>query len=102
MKKITLIVIVLGVIAGGITLTQKDTVVYEPQVIEKEVEVDALEQAIKSQQEAVLPQIEASAQKAYDETYAHEMKKVELEVLAEFNKKLDARQVELEKQTKVY
>ncbi len=99
MKRLVIVVIVLGVIAGGITLTQKDTVVYEPQVVEKEVEVDALEQAIKTAQEGKQEAIRASAQASYDETYAHEMKKVELEVLAEFNKKLDARQVELEKET---
>lgn len=103
MKKIILAVIVLGVVLGGIALTQKESVEYTaPQVVEKQVEVDALEQAIKSRQEAVLPQIEASAQKAYDEAYAQEMKMVELEVIAEFNKKLDARQIELEKETKVY
>ena len=102
MKRLVIVVIVLGVIAGGITLTQKDTVVYEPQVIEKEVEVDALEQAIKTAQEGKQEAIRASAQASYDETYAHEMKKVELEVIAEFNKKLDARQTQLEKDTKVY
>ena len=104
MKRLVIIVIVVGLVTGGYALTriEKAPVVYEPQVVEKEVEVDALEQAIKSQQEAVLPQIEASAQKAYDEAYAQEMKMVELEVIAEFNKKLDARQIELEKETKVY
>lgn len=103
MKKIILAVIVLGVVLGGITLTQKEPVEYiAPQVIEKEVEVDALEQAIKTAQNGKLSEIEASAQEAYDEAYAQEMKKVELEVITDFNKKLDARQVELEKETKVY
>ena len=102
MKKIILVVIVLALL-GGYALTQKEPVEYiAPQVIEKEVEVDALEQAIKTAQNGKLSEIEASAQEAYDEAYAQEMKKVELEVITDFNKKLDARQVELEKETKVY
>ena len=102
MKKIILAVIVLALL-GGYALTQKESVEYTaPQVVEKEVEVDALEQAIKSAQNGKQEAIRATAQKAYDEAYAQEMKMVELEVIAEFNKKLDARQVELEKETKVY
>ncbi len=100
MKKIILAVIVLAFL-GGYALTLK-TEYIAPEVVEKEVQVDALEQAIKTAQNAKMSEIEASAQAAYDETYAQEMKKVELEVLAEFNKKLDARQVELEKETGAY
>lgn len=100
MKKIILAVIVLAFL-GGYALTLK-TEYIAPEVVEKEVQVDALEQAIKTAQEGKQEAIRASAQAAYDETYAQEMKKVELEVLAEFNKKLDARQVELEKETGAY
>ena len=74
----------------------------EPKVVEKEVQVDALEQAIKDAQDAKQSDIKASAQKSYDDTYSQEMKKVELEVIKSFGEKLDARQIELEKETKVY
>jgi hypothetical protein len=49
-----------------------------------------------------LSEIEAIAQKAHDEAYNQEMKKVELEVIKSFNDKLEARQIELEKETKTY
>lgn len=92
-------------ILGGIALTKTSKIEVtnnEPQVIEKPVEVDALDNAIKTAQEGKIREIEASAQKAYDEAYNQEMKKVELEVIKSFNEKLDVRQTELEKETKVY
>lgn len=105
MKRSVMIAIVLATL-GGVALTQFNkphTEVYTaPQVIEKEVEVDALEEAIKTAQNAKLSEIEASAQQAYDEAYTQEMKKVELQVITDFNSKIDARQVELEKETKQY
>ena len=74
-EKIILAVIVLALL-GGYALTQKESVEYTaPQVVEKEVEVDALEQAIKSAQNGKQEAIRATAQKAYDEAYAQEMKK---------------------------
>jgi len=66
------------------------------------VEVDALEQAVKSAQDAKKSEIEAVAEKARVEAHTQEMKKVELEVISEFSKKLDVRKVELQKETKVY
>ena len=104
MKRLAIAVIVLAIL-GGIVLTQIENKPVEftaPQVIEKEVEVDALEQAIKQAQDATRANIEQVAQQAYDEAYEQEMKKVELQVITDFNKKLDARQIELEKDTKVY
>jgi uncharacterized protein (DUF305 family) len=105
MKYIIILVIVLGVILGGITLSQPTETVYQaPEVVvqKEEVQVDALEQAIKHAQDASRSNMEQIAQKAYDDAYDQEMKKIELEVIAEFNKKLDARQIELEKETKLY
>ena len=104
MKYVT-IVIVLAVILGGIAYSKRDVQTYtapEVKTVEKEVEVDVLDQAIKSAQDAKKGDIEAIAQKAHDEAYNQEMKKVELEVIKSFGEKLDARQVELEKETKVY
>jgi outer membrane murein-binding lipoprotein Lpp len=104
MKRLGIVVIGLVVIAGGITLTNKKVEYTAPEVVEveKEVQVDALEQAIKASQTNKESEIKAIADKAYQDAYTQEMKKVELEVIAEFNKKLDARQIELEKETKVY
>ena len=106
MKRLAIAVIVLG---AGVILwgyyTKNNTIEYtQPEVIveEKEVQVDALEKAIRDAQDAKESDIKATAQKAYDEAYNQEMKKVELEVIQSFNKKLDERQIELEKETKVY
>ena len=100
MKTIIISVVVLGVILGGITLSRPTQTNYvAPEVIEKKVEVkvDALDQAIKSAQEAKKTEIEAIAKKAHDEAYDQEMKKVELQVVTDFNKQLKDRQSALEK-----
>ena len=106
MKRYASIVIVVALIFGGYyAVTKKSTVTVvnnEPTVVEKEVEVDALEEAIKTAQDAKSSEIEAIAQKAHDEAYNQEMKKVELEVVRAFTEKLDARQIELEKETKQF
>lgn len=105
MKRLAIVVIVAGIILGGILLLKPQVVQYtnpEPQVVEKAVEVDALDKSIKDAQEAKKSEIEETAQNAYDAAYDQEMKKVELEVIQQFNEKLDVRQVELEKETKVY
>lgn len=100
----------MGLVVGGIILytafVPKTTNIVneEPEVVTEivTVEQDALENAIKQAQEAKKKEIETIAQSAYDETYKQEMKKVELEVVTNFNKEIDARQIELEKETKVY
>lgn len=74
----------------------------ETETVTETVEVDALEEAIKNAQEAKQSEIEAIAKKAYDEAYGQEMKKVELEVVKSFGEQLNARQTQLEKETKVY
>lgn len=105
MKRLAIVVIAVGVILGGITWykpAEVEFVAQEPQIVEKTVEVDTLEEAIKTAQNAKLSVIEASAQKAYDEEYNQEMKKVELEVVKAYNDKLGARQTQLEKETKTY
>ena len=99
-------VVIIAVVLGGIYFVTKPTNMSytAPEVVEveKEVQVDALENAIQSAQEAKKSDMEAIAQKAYDDAFTQEMKKIELEVIADFNKKIDARQIELEKETKVY
>lgn len=101
MKRLAIAVIVVGVIfIGGyyIANVPSTTEYVAPQevVVEKEVQVDALDKAIKDAQEAEKANIEAIAKKSYDDTYTQEMKKVELQVIGDFNKKLEARQEVLE------
>jgi FKBP-type peptidyl-prolyl cis-trans isomerase 2 len=103
MKRLAIIAIV-AVILGGIAVWfNSDSVEYiqgETQIVEKEV--DVLEKAIVEAQEAKKVEIEATAQKAWQDAYDQEMKKVELEVLRSFGEKLDTRQTELEKETQQY
>lgn len=103
MKRLAIAVTVVGVIFGGYYIANKtSTIEYvapEVQIKVEEVQVDALEKAIKDAQTSKEGDIKAMAQKAYDEAYNKEMKRVELEVISEFGKKLDARQTELEKET---
>lgn len=104
MKRLAIVVIVLAVL-GGIVLYKPQTIHYtssDTEVVEKTVEVDALEQSIKAAQEAKKGEIEAIAQQEYQERYDYEMKKVRLEVIKESNAKLDAMQSELEAETKKY
>lgn len=99
MKRLVTVVIVLGLILGGIALTSSNNAEYvAPEVVieEKEVQVDALEKAIRDSQESKKAEIESTAQGAYDATYNQEMKKVELQVISDFTKKLEARQESLE------
>lgn len=101
MKRIAIaIVIILGVVLYYATTNEVAYIAPEEVLVEKEV--DALEQAIKTAQESKLSEIEGVAQEAYQSAYDQEMKKVELQVVSDFNKKLDARQIELEKETKVH
>lgn len=74
----------------------------EVEVVTETVEVDVLEQAILQAQEEHKADIEAVAQKAYQAAFDKEMKEVELQVISEFNTKLDERQTQLEKETQVY
>ena len=95
---------VVTLVGVGTYVMPSKTIVEMPevQVVEKEVEVDALEQSIKSAQDAKKAEIEATANKAWQEAYDQEMKKVELEVIKKFNTQLNTRQIELEKETKEY
>jgi len=106
MKRVAILVIIGAMVLGGIYATTKPSTLIientEPTVVEKEVQVDALDKAVTDAQAVAQHEIETKAQQAYDEAYAQEMKKVELEVIKDFNTKLDARQVELEKETQVY
>lgn len=104
MKRLAIVVIVLGLILGGMALIPSTTEYVAPEVVEveKEVQVDALEKTIKDAQDAKVEEVKTKAQEAYDAAYTHEMKTIELEVISEFGKKLDARQIELEKETKVF
>lgn len=104
MKKYIIAIVIVLAVLGGIAFIPNKTEYVAPEVViqEKEVKVDALEQAIREAQEARKSDMEAIAQKAYDAAYSQEMKKTELEIINSFNEQLDARQIQLEKDTKVY
>ena len=73
-----------------------------PEVIETEIEVDALEERIKAAQEAKIADIEAKAQEAYDRAYSHEMTLIEASVVSDYKAEIQARETELKKQIGVY
>jgi uncharacterized protein (DUF305 family) len=102
MKYLAITGVVVAVAVGVLMWGNLGTVEYinKTEVVEKEV--DALEQAIKNAQDEKIAEIKAISQKAYDEAYDQEMKKIELEVVKSFNEQLKARQIDLEKQTKEY
>ncbi len=106
MQRLAIAVIVGVIFFGGyyaVTKTNKiEYVQNEPVVVEKEVEVDALEEAIKTAKNAKSDATEEIAKKAYEDAKLQEEKKIELEVIRSFGEKLDARQTELEKETKQY
>lgn len=103
--KVLFLLVVIGTVLGVGYLMKPQVIEVtnqEPEVKIEEVQVDALEQAIKEAQEAKRADIESVAKKAYDDAHAQEMRKIELEVVKSFNDKLEARQIELEKQTGDY
>jgi uncharacterized protein (DUF305 family) len=102
MKYLAITGVVAAIAVGVLMWGNLGTVEYinKTEVVEKEV--DALEQAIKNAQDEKIAEIKAISQKAYDEAYDQEMKKIELEVVKSFNEQLKARQIDLEKQTKEY
>ena len=100
-KTIIVLAIVLGVIFA-LSRMPTTSEYSAPEVLtetkEVTIEVDALDKAILDAQNAQEETIKSTAQKAFDEAYNQEMKKVELQVIKDFNDKLDARQIELEEQ----
>jgi len=61
-----------------------------PETIIQVEKVDTLEDRIKNAQEAVLPQLEASAQEAYDAYLQKELKRVEDKVKTEYIGEIEA------------
>lgn len=58
--------------------------------------MDALEKRITDAQDAAKADIEAKAQKAYEEAVTKAMLEVELAVTAEYRKEIEAKEAELE------
>lgn len=93
------------VVLGGIYLLETEKIQYtqnEPTVIEKEVKVERVDDAIKTAQTAELARIEGVAQEAYNKSYDHEMDVIELRVRTEYRDKENVVITDLEKETKVY
>ena len=103
--KLLLTTVVVAIVIIGVLMvipSKTEVIQHEAEVLVEEVEVDALEKSINDAQDAKKAEMEAIANKAWQEAYDQEMKKVELEVIKSFNDKLDTRQIELEKETKTY
>lgn len=103
--KLLLTTVVVAIVIIGVLMvipSKTEVIQHEAEVLVEEVEVDALEKSINDAQDAKKAEVEAIANKAWQEAYDQEMKKVELEVIKSFNAKLDTRQIELEKETKTY
>lgn len=103
-----IIAVFIAVIVGGIAMNRDwgSSATYQapqdPVTVEKEVEVDYIAKAVEDAQEAKLSEIEAIAQEAYDASYEHEMKKIELEVRQQLQAEHEATITELEKEVGVY
>ncbi len=105
MKLVITLVIVLGLALGGAILTKNPTIEYvnqSPEVIEKTIEVPQLENRILDAIKASSTAIEEEAQKAYDEKKTQMEKEIELAVTRAYREEIEAREVALEKETKVY
>ncbi len=105
MKLVITLVIVLGLALGGAILIKNPTIEYvnqSPEVIEKTIEVPQLENRILDAIKASSTAIEEEAQKAYDEKKTQMEKEIELAVTRAYREEIEAREVALEKETKVY
>lgn len=105
MKLVITLVIVLGLALGGAILIKNPTIEYvnqSPEVIEKTIEVPQLENRILDAIKASSTAIEEEAQKAYDEKKTQMEKEIELAVTRAYREEIEAREIALEKETKVY
>jgi uncharacterized membrane protein len=105
MKYLAITGVVAGAVVVGLYFSDfgaVEVINTEPEVVTETIEVDALSRAIEQAQESRKSEVEAEATKAYNAAYERGMKEIELQVIKDFNIKLDARQIELEKETKQY
>jgi hypothetical protein len=108
MKLIAFTVVGIGVI-GGILLNVPYTATHTQESTEVEitalpevVEVDVIEKRIADAQAEAMDSINEKADAMRGEFVANELKKIEAEVLAEIEKEIKTRRVDVEKQTGAY
>lgn len=107
--KTIIIALVMAVIVGGIAYNIVTEGKFAPVAYEKEVkvetvevEVETLQKRISDAQEARKADIEAKAKEAYDKAVSQALLEIELEVTAEYRAEIEARELELKKQTTSY
>ena len=91
-----------GFVTYNGSFTSETTYVASTTPIVQIEEVDVLEKRITDRQKAKMAEIEAKAQKAYQDTYDHEMRLIEAAVLSEYEAEISARKDAIEKQTGDY
>lgn len=98
MKKIILVVIVLGVIAGYYALNNERLEYVQSETIEKivEKEVPTLEKRIADAINASSTATEAVAKKAYEEAKEKAETEIALRITTEYRKEVEQREAELE------
>lgn len=110
MKRTLIAIIVLGgLLSGGyyfLFVKESSIDIVRPEVlkeiVEVEKEVSTTEVRIQEAQDAARAEVTSKAQAAYDETYEHEMDKIEASVLKEIEDELKARRLEKEEEISSY
>jgi hypothetical protein len=110
MKKTIIMLTVVGsLIIGGIALYKPTQLEYTQENSEEKitalpevVEVDVIEKRIADAKDTAMSDINAKADTLRDDFIANELKKIEAKVLAEIEKELKERRVDVEKQTGLY
>lgn len=104
--KITIALIVLLAILGGIAFYENPLTVENVKTVTEYVEktevVSELDSRIKERQEASRPQLEASAKEAYDAAIAQGLLEIEHDVVAEYRAEIEAREEILSKEIGIF
>ena len=92
MKKLIIALGIVGLMGAALELAYNTDVevINQTETIIEVQTVDSLEDRIKTAQEAKMSEIEASAQAAYNELMAKELKRIEDKVKAEYIEEIEA------------
>ena len=111
-RNIIVAIIGTGIIGGALFLNgnfvtvETYTATSTPQVIIETEEIEEDEkpfaERISQAQEADMKRIKTNAEKAYKNSFDHDMSLIEDSVLAEVEREINARRVEIQKETGVY
>lgn len=100
MTKYIAIAVIIIIAAIVYFASRESTVEYIKETVTetKEIEVDALEAAVREAIAASSTDIEAKAKSAYDDAKRQAEVEIELQVTAEYREKIEAREKELQKE----